>query len=178
MTTTRRSLAAPALALLAGLPLFASRAGAATPAALTEIERLAIKQACADVSTRYSYYLDTADYKAMPGAFTPDGVWEVLGNRHEGRRAIGDYWRTRTAGWKPGESWRHVITNQLIEPDGRDRAHGTAYFTLYRFDVSNNREVPGLAPALLTRSTDEYARTAQGWLIASRQIEMVAAAAA
>jgi hypothetical protein len=171
MSITRRSRASLAV-LAAGMPLLAGRAAAA-PARrpLRSGDALAIKQASADTSIRYSYHLDNADHVAMPNVFTPDGVREVLGRRHAGRKAIGDYWRERTQGWKPGETWRHIITNQLIEVIAPDRARGTNYFTIYKFDLSSRRTVASLAPVLLTRSSGRVcAHPARGGLLASRRI--------
>jgi len=139
-------------------------------------ERTAIVQECADLSTAYSYYLDSADYERMPSVFAKDGVWEVLGNHLVGSQAIRNYWQQRTSLWKAGDRWRHVITNQKIDVVDHDNAVGRAYFTVYKFnaDAAQNK---ALVPLVLTQSVDEYVRTSEGWRIKLRRIELVGATA-
>jgi len=150
-----------------------STLGVRAGADLRETERAAIQQACEDISEQYAHYLDTKDYEGMPNAFAADGVWEVLGNKMVGADQIREYWKRRTAQWGATEGWHHHIGNQLIEVIDRDHARGVAYFVVYRFntDPGSNKS---LAPLVITRSSDDYVRTPQGWRIQRRAIERVA----
>lgn len=145
-------------------------------ARLSETEKAAIRQACEDISEQYAHYLDTKDYEGMPNAFAPDGVWEVLGNKMVGSEEIREYWKRRTATWKPTEGWHHQISNQVIEVIDRDHARGVSYFVVYRFDTRPGGN-KALTPAVITRSSDEYVRTPEGWRLKRRSIERLADAA-
>ena len=165
-----------ALALLFAAGACASVPAGAATGPMTEIERAAIEQACEDVSERYAHYLDTKDYERMPTAFAPDGVWEVLGNRMQGPDQIREYWRGRAARWAANEGWHHQITNQVIEVIDRDHARGTSWFVVYKFNTQQGAN-PALTPLVISRSTDDYVRTADGWRIQRRAIERIADAA-
>ncbi|MBL8552111.1 MAG: nuclear transport factor 2 family protein [Hyphomonadaceae bacterium] len=166
-----------AAGLLGGCVSVSAPAAATPPpvqaGALSDIERAAIEQACEDVSERYAHYLDTKDYERMPTAFAPDGVWEVLGNRMQGPDQIREYWRGRTARWAANEGWHHQIANHVIEVVDRDHARGTSWMVVYRFNTepSGNR---ALTPLVISRSTDEYVRTSEGWRLQRRSVERVA----
>jgi 3-phenylpropionate/cinnamic acid dioxygenase small subunit len=141
--------------------------------ALTEAERVAIQLACEAVSYRYAHYIDTKDFENLPTAFSADGVWEVLGNRMQGAEQIRKYWRTRTALWKPNEGRLHQIANQRIEVIDRDHARGSAHFVVYFFDTRPGAN-QSVGPQLITRSTDEYIRTPEGWRLQRRSLERLA----
>ena len=131
-------------------------------------EVAAIAHACEQVSLQYSYYIDTGDYLHLPDVFTADGVWQVQGNRSEGRAAIADYWKTRVARRKPEDGSRSLVTNQRIEVIDADHASGSSYFTIFRYTVGAASK--SLAPAVFTRSTDEYLRTPEGWKLRRRAL--------
>ena len=107
--------------------------------------------------------------------FTPDGVWQVQGNRSEGRAAIGEYWKSRVARRHPEDGSRAVVTNQRIEVVDADHATGSSYFTIFRYTVGAPSK--SLAPAVFTKSSDEYVRTSEGWRLKLRRIETQAEAA-
>lgn len=153
-----------------------SALGVNASADLSEKEKAAVQQACEDVSEQYANYLDTKDYEGMPNAFAADGIWEVLGNKMVGAEQIREYWKRRTATWGPTEGWHHQIGNQLIEVIDRDHARGVSYFVVYHFDTKPGAN-KALSPVVITRSSDEYVRTPQGWRIQRRSIERVADAA-
>lgn len=165
------------LAILLALPAAAcaqtTPAPASAPAPLTELEIAAIQQACELVSIQYARFLDAKDWQNLPSVFAPDGVWEVLGNRMEGRAAIADYWQRRTADWSPTHGRLHQISNQVIEVVGRDHARGTSTVVIYFFDVVPATNAT-LMPSLIARNVDEFVRTPDGWKLAHRRIEPVA----
>lgn len=166
-----------ALAVLLVLPAGACAAGPGQPASasapLSDMETAAIQQLCETASIRYALALDGKDPEALAMAFSEDGVWEVLGNRMEGRAAIRDYWRTRLADWAPDHGRLHQISNQAIEVIDRDHAKGTSTAVVYFFSTANgaNRQ---LVPGLIARNTDEFVRTAEGWRLSRRSITPVA----
>lgn len=145
-------------------------------APLSDVEIAAIQQACETVSFQYGRYLDNKDWQNLPSVFAPDGVWEVLGNRMEGRAAIRDYWQRRTADWAPDHGRLHQISNQVIEVIDRDHARGTSTVVVWFFNVAPSTNA-SFAPSLIARNVDEFVRTDEGWKLAHRRIEDVASLA-
>lgn len=173
-----RLLPAAMLALASLVPAACAQAqghahSAPVNTSLSDVEVAAIQQACETVSIAYARYLDAADWQNLPGAFAEDGVWEVLGNRMEGRAAIADYWKRRTAEWPEGHGRLHQISNQVIEVIDRDHARGTSTIVVYFFDTRPGKNT-GLVPSLIARNDDTFVRTAQGWKLAHRKISPVA----
>jgi uncharacterized protein (TIGR02246 family) len=87
-----------------------------------------IEAACIRTSMLYAAYADSGDADAFAALFTDDGIWEASSGRYVGRAAIAEQMR-KTFALKL--RMRHVITNQLVTPDGATRARGSAYVTLY-----------------------------------------------
>ena len=180
-TALTAGLAACALLTLSACATTATAQSAtaqsATPAApLTQVEISAIQQACETVSFQYGRYLDGKDWQNLPSVFAPDGVWEVLGNRMEGRDAIRAYWQRRTADWAPDHGRLHQISNQVIEVIDRDHARGTSTVVVWFFNVAPSTNA-SFAPSLIARNVDEYVRTDEGWKLSLRRIEDVASLA-
>jgi hypothetical protein len=146
------------------------------PTGLSEEARAGIAYECASLSAAYSHHLDAGESDALAALFAPEGVWQIVTNRMQGREVIGHYWHDRYAQRKPGERSRHVITNELIEVVDHDHAKGVAYFAVYSFDADAAKNA-SLAPTAFAQTHDEYVRTAEGWRIALRRIEPVANAA-
>lgn len=174
----KRLLPAAMLGIAAMVPVACAQAqgepsSASVPASLTDVEVAAIQQACETVSISYARYLDAADWQNLPSAFAADGVWEVLGNRMEGRAAIADYWKRRTADWAEGHGRLHQISNQVIEVIDRDHARGASTIVVYFFDTRPGKNT-GLVPSLIARNDDTFVRTAEGWKLAHRKITPVA----
>lgn len=174
----RRTISIASLMLAAAVPMAAcaetpSPGSASAEAPLTDQEIAAIQQLCETASIRYALALDGKDPEALAQAFAEDGVWEVLGNRMEGRAAIIEYWQRRLADWTPDHGRLHQIANQAIDVIDRNHARGTSSVVVYFFSTTEdaNRE---LVPLLISRNHDEFVRTAEGWKIKHRRIERVA----
>lgn len=146
---------------------------ASQTAPLSDIEVAAIQQACETVSIQYAHYLDGKDWQNLPSVFSEDGVWEVLSNRMEGRQAISDYWKRRTADWTPTHGRLHQIANQVIEVIDADHARGTSMVVIYFFETPDGAN-ESLVPSLIAKNHDEYVRTAEGWKLKRRRIERIA----
>lgn len=171
---------APFAALVLALALVSPGAGLASeaapdsaPAALGDVEIAAIQQLCETASIEYAAALDGKDPERLARAFAPDGVWEVLGNRMEGREAIAGYWRGRLADWTPDHGRIHQIANQTIEVIDRDHARGTSTVFVYFFSTTEGANAE-LVPTLISRNHDEFVRTGEGWKLKHRRIERIA----
>lgn len=167
------------LAAVLALPSAARAQNEAAPATapaaapLTDLEIAAIQQLCETVSIQYARALDGKDPEGVAQAFAPDGVWEVLGNRMQGRAAIIAYWQSRLADWTSDHGRVHQISNQVIEVIDRDHARGTSTAVIYFLSTTegNNKE---LVPQLIAQNNDEFVRTAEGWKLKQRRIERIA----
>lgn len=148
-------------------------ASASSRASLSDAEIATIQQLCETASVKYALALDGKDPDALAQAFSEDGVWEVLGNKMEGREAIRKYWRTRTAEWAPDHGRVHSITNQAIDVIDRNHARGISKVVVYFFSTTDGNNTT-LAPQLIAQNNDEYVRTAEGWKLKRRSIERIA----
>ena len=166
-------IAAIALPTAACTASDARPASASSPAGLSDAEIATIQQLCETASVKYALALDAKDPDALALAFSEDGVWEVLGNKMEGRDAIRKYWQTRTADWTPDHGRLHSISNQAIDVIDRDHARGLSKVVIYFFSTTdgNNKE---LVPSLIAQNNDEYVRTAEGWKLKRRSIGRIA----
>ena len=88
----------------------------------------------------------------MASLFTADGRWFPSGGLAQGPKAIHDY-LARQVG-RPYVT-RHVLTNTRIDVIDRDHAKGTAYLTMYRYDLAHPELIKTLSPALVGVLTDK-----------------------
>jgi hypothetical protein len=137
---------------------------------LDERQKYAIERACEALSIAYARAIDFRDYDAFPLLFAEDGVLDV-GRKLEGRAAIASSVRQR-----PDElRSRHVITNTFVDVLSPDTARGIAYLTLYRYEGPESLRygpVPLRGPAAVGHYEDRYVRRAEGWLFASRRLQL------
>jgi len=137
---------------------------------LDEKQRYEIERACEALSIAYARAIDFRDYDAFPLLFAEDGVLDV-GQKLEGRAAIDESVRRR-----PDElRSRHVISNTFVHVLGPDDARGIAYLTLYRYhgpESLTRNPVPLRGPAAVGHYEDRYVRTSEGWLFASRRLQL------
>lgn len=131
-----------------------------------EIRNLVARLAhLADMDPGLDDYLD---------CFTDDAVWEFPGNaseqlghsRTEGKDQIAADRRERRAdGFQgPGTNTRHVNTTLAVRVDGSDTAEAESYW-LFVGDTLGAPVVRAIG-----HYHDRFARTPEGWKLASRQI--------
>ncbi len=161
-----------ACALMAGLVLFACRAGAADSE-----DRVAIEQLWA----KYAQALDTADPEFYSSLFTPDAYLEVDGKPYKGRQAIQgvvrDIRQKLQVDKLPADSHgrrfgpiRHILSNLIVDLHG-DRATSESYWTEI---ISNGKNAQGVGnpPSVLKmgRYEDELVKQNGKWLYSKRII--------
>jgi len=159
--------------VLAGLILFAGRAGAAD----AQADRAAIEQ----VWAKYAQALDTADPEFYGSLFTPDAYLEVDGKPYKGRQAIQGLIRDirlKLAIDKvPPDSHgrrfgpiRHLLSNLIVDLQG-DRATSESYWTEV---ITNGKNAAGVGnpPSVLKmgRYEDELVKQNGKWLFSKRII--------
>ncbi len=119
-----------------------------------------------DVLYRYSFSIDSFDYEGVRSTLADD-LWAQYGN---GDPVTGG---DTVAAWIAEATatviWQHHLVNVYrVEVEG-DRATALAYLTSYQVFKEN----PDTAVILVARYHDELRRTAGGWKIARRVMEIL-----
>jgi ketosteroid isomerase-like protein len=159
--------------LVAGLVLFACRAGAAD----AQADRVAIEQLWA----KYAQALDTADPELYSSLFTPDAYVEVDGKPYKGRQAIQELVRGIRQKLQidklPADSHgrrfgpiRHLLSNLIVDLQG-NRATSESYWTEI-ITNGKNAQGDGNPPSVLKmgRYEDELVKQNGKWLFSRRII--------
>jgi len=120
------------------------------------VDFLAIRQ----LSARYNRFADAADGEAFAALFTPDGVFEIRGNRYVGAQEIAAVC-ARTVGVV------HITTDPLVDIDGDTAVQTSRVIAVHAApDKSDVRFVS------TGNYTDRLVRTSEGWLFAHRRGEL------
>jgi SnoaL-like domain len=133
---------------------------------MNDLERINIERTCEQLQYSFARYIDFRDYEGFAELFCVDGVLNV-GTTIKGRAGIFASCQKRP----PGLRTRHVITNPFIEVLDDTTARGICYLTLYRKVADTtpaNVPLPLSSPAGVGHYEDRFARTPDGWRIASR----------
>lgn len=130
------------------------------------IDRLLIESECRKLCLRFARHLDDGDFEAMFALFTPDGVFDRVGQVLRGSEQM----RAAFGSRPPGIRSRHVVTNI----DFLEVSHEEAEAHIYNLSFHAVGD-PGSGP--LTYATenarfidfhDHYRLTEDGWRFASR----------
>lgn len=130
-------------------------------------ERAADEWAVRNTISRIALYADglgsVDEYAAL---FTEDAEWLMPGAPRSGRDAIrqGSVERRAAGGVGPGSNSRHMITTVVVDFVGADEATAQSYFVYY----VDTHETPRVQ--LVGHYRDALRRTAEGWLLARREI--------
>lgn len=125
---------------------------------MTALERLQAERDCERLVHLFVHAVDHREYETLRQVLAADAVFDRLGTRFEGLEAILGYMATR-----PPELFvRHVCTNLLVDVTSPDAASGSSYFTFFRSSQ----------PSLVGEYRDTFKRTASGWRIATRTVEL------
>jgi len=119
---------------------------------------------------RYADAVCRRDPDAWAATWAPDCRWDLGGGRvTSGRAQTLKLWRSAIAKYE----WvGQVVTTGLVEADGDgdghgDRGRGSWYILEF------NHRAQGDATLHLGHYDDEYVRTPDGWLFASRAMHMI-----
>jgi uncharacterized protein (TIGR02246 family) len=134
----------------------------------SDLELLQIERACERLVTDYCHFVDHGEAARIADLFTEDGVWRAPGVEMKGRDEIRSGFQVRQD--NAARMSRHVCNNFSLDVTGDDRAEGVVYLTLYRHDGDPSRKTSPLpGPTMVGEYRDQFARTADGWRIASRR---------
>lgn len=140
---------------------------------MDDLQRAAIEAACSRLVSEYAQLVDLAEPGAAADLFVEDGVWELAGTRLDGREAIR---ANSVAGRKQfaGRVTRHVCANIVITALDEQHAEGSSYFLFFASDAGGEGPPKFGAPSTIGVYRDRFTRTADGWRIAHRHVELPA----
>jgi ketosteroid isomerase-like protein len=138
-------------------------------AALTAGEKQTIRLELEQLNSAFAYHLDHNEIEALVDLFTADALYTNGDRKSEGREAIEQLFRNRTAGG-PRTS-RHMYSGLRLSIESSVAASGTSVCMSFAADG-----LPPLPakPFLVADFVDRYRREEDGrWRIAERHIERV-----
>jgi ketosteroid isomerase-like protein len=127
------------------------------------------RQQIAELCTRYASAVDARDFAGVADCFTRDGSLEtalpprIMRGREEIERVLATQTSTVLAA-------QHLVTNHSYTVDG-DAGVGTSAFVMFRWP--KEQEWPGPLAAHGGAYIDLLERTADGWKIKHRRIEIL-----
>jgi hypothetical protein len=138
---------------------------------MTDLEKLLIERECERLIYLYCHWTDHGEAARVADLFTEDGVWISADRTMNGRSAILTGFRARQTNER--RMSRHVCTTPVIDVVDADTADGVVYLTLYRHDGEAGRATsPTQAPSMIGEYRDRFVRTAAGWRIQRREIQI------
>lgn len=143
---------------------------------MTDGNALLIERACERLVLDFARYADEGEYEKVAALFAQEGTFTRRGETFCGRAAIADsidalLQNRRSAPKKPWWRIRHFCSNVMIDVTGPERALGTSYYTIYRYQGDPIEDIPPITgPALIGGYADVFVRTAAGWRFESRDV--------
>lgn len=127
------------------------------------LERLVIKDACAELLLTYGEGLDEVNPLKIWPLFTQDGVWVADGDpKAQSREELRRLWEGIAATPRPSVG-RHAISNISFDVIDGSTAIGSAFITMYRYDPERLDAITSLAPSLLVEVDMRCEATEEGW---------------
>ena len=139
-------------------------------AALSELERLAIRAALEDLNTAFCYHLDHDDVDALLELFVDD-VYYTHGSRvSRGKPQLEEVFRSRSATAK--RTARHLYSGLKLDIESATRARGTS--VCMTFGQYGEPPLSPAIPTLVADFVDEYMRGDDGrWRFKERHIHRI-----
>lgn len=138
---------------------------------MDDVQRMQIERECERLVTAYCHLVDHGQAARIADLFSENGVWASAEVTMNGRDEVRQGMAHRQA--NENRMSRHVCNNLLVEVHDEDHASGVVYLTLYRHDGEPGRKLSPLdGPLLVGEYRDRFERTAEGWKIARREIDV------
>ena len=139
-------------------------------AALTDLERLAIRAALEDLNTAFCYHLDHDDVAALLELFVDD-VYYTHGSRiSRGKAELEQVFRSRSATEK--RTARHLYSGLKLEIESATCARGTS--VCMTFGAYGEPPLSPAIPTLVADFVDAYVRAGDGrWRFKERHIHRI-----
>jgi hypothetical protein len=99
--------------------------------------------------------------------FTPAGTLDSSGDPLVGQDEIRRWGEERS---QSSAKTRHICSGMRFEYNGPDKAVGSTLLTVF---IGEEPKVSAAIPSVVGEDHDEFVRTADGWLFASRRFEVL-----
>ena len=99
--------------------------------------------------------------------FAPTGTFDSGGDPLVGQDEI-RRWGARRS--QSSAKTRHICSGMRFNYDGHDKAVGSTMLTVF---IGEGPKVSAAIPSVVGEDHDEFVRTAEGWLFASRRFEVL-----
>ena len=133
--------------------------------------QMEIEWACTKLVHAFAYYMDQRRYDDLAALFTPEGVFDRVGQQLRGRREIVD-----ALGKRPlDQRIRHVTVGIHFARVATDEAAAVVYNASYvgRLDEPDKPSLYAMSQPALLEFGDAFRRTPDGWRISERIARMV-----
>lgn len=121
------------------------------------------RQEIAALVAAYGRLVDDRDWDAVEMLYAPDSVFDTVGGRITGRKAVRDYYEQRTNQFGPTYHYPH---SHEIFLDGDDAAHGIVC-------AHAELAIDGDTVWIALRYHDSYVRTNEGWRFRERKVNFL-----
>lgn len=127
------------------------------------------RQEILDLISKYSYAYDTQDWEMFASIWADSATWTAGSTTLSGREGILSWLRPRREGHaEAGVRTNHYQTNTLLTAHNHRIITGLTMVLIVHWQGTAATPVITFA----SRYRDEFVRTADGWRIASRRIEI------
>ena len=134
---------------------------------MTDLERLAVKEACQSASVEFGRLQDERRHDDLAALMTADATYVRLGEALTVDSFVA--WIKTT----PPNRTRHFVTPTHFTSLSNDRATGITYYTIYLYDGEGEAPYPLEGPFVVGEYHEEFVRTAEGWKIHRREARIV-----
>lgn len=131
------------------------------------LERQQDEAECTRLCVDFANHIDARRYEQVLALFTEDGTLDRMGNALVGHRQIAGFLDARPQDL----ATRHLCTNIRVEFSSADEAQGACYVLFFRGSPEGSSAVIAEPPSVVEYH-DRYRKTAQGWRIQERRIQM------
>lgn len=128
--------------------------------------RMEIEWECRNLCYEFAYCIDRRQYAQLAGLFTPDGVFDRVGQKLAGRQAIVDALGNRQSELRT----RHVCHNVHFTAVDDESARAVIYNTTLvgKGDPAGEPVPYAMSQGAFLEFRDTYRKTPEGWRIAER----------
>lgn len=125
--------------------------------------------ACTRLCVDFANHIDARRYDAWLDLFTDDGVLDRMGTKVTGRSELASFLAARSLAVET----RHLCTNFRVDRVSADEATGVCYALFFQGVLEEpGQSATASGPPAVVEYHDRYRRTAKGWRIQERRIQM------
>lgn len=129
----------------------------------SQLRRIEDRQEISDIVAAYGRHVDDRNWDAVEQLYAEESVFDTVGGRITGRRAIRDYYEQRTSQFGPTYHYPH---SHEVFLDSEVNAHGIVC-------AHAELAIAGETVWIALRYHDVYVRTTDGWRFRERQVKFL-----